>query len=289
MPLYRHTLSVRTATLIWVCLYRGTLPKNVDDRYRRTCYRFNGLKPSKSQPNYVETRWGWELGSPSPLGIMAGFLQTPIRKRAGQGAARVCALPMGLAEALFFTYRAFTHKIRMFSMLLPLRVRFFSRSINNLRSPIGRLIGAFPHTLSTHICPYIYTTRDSTHLSTVTPPTFPSSMQARLGGGSSICVGNSEQHRPNSTVATVLSPTFSPYFQSQGCRASNHPPTVTLPTKETRSTVTRPTKTTSKYLKQLQRFPRKDVFKICFKKTSGVMMSFFLLVFFSWDRRPSHQ
>ena len=220
---------------------------------------------------------------------MAGFLQTPIRERAGQGAARVCALPMGLADALFPTYRAFTHKIRMFSMLLPLQVCFFSRTINDLRPPWGRLISAFPRTLSTHICPYIYTTRDSTHLSTVTPPTFLSSMQARLDGSSSICVGNSQKHRPKGTVATVLSPTFSPYFQSQGCRASNHPPTVTLPTKETRSTVTRPTKTTSKYLKQLERFPRKDVFKICFKQTSGVLMAFFILVFFSLDRRPSHQ
>ena len=64
LPLYRHTLEKDAHRKIRVCLHRGTVAKIPDDRIRRTCYRFNGLKPSNSQPIYLKTRGGNEFWSP---------------------------------------------------------------------------------------------------------------------------------------------------------------------------------------------------------------------------------
>jgi hypothetical protein len=93
---------------------------------------------------------------------------------------------------------------------------------------------------------------------------------------------------PKDAATTVLSPTFLPFFQSLLYRSSNHGATVTLPTKKRVSTVLSPTKSVGNLLNLHQTFSRKDVFKRCLKKTSGLMRLFFILVFFSSKWRASN-
>jgi hypothetical protein len=132
--------------------------------------------------------------------------------------------------------------------------------------------------LSTHLFSSSY--RASTHLSTVHPPTL---------FGVSCCSLAPLTRRASSPhtlplafaiIHTVLSPTFSPLFQSPIYRSFNHRPTVTLPTKKSSSTVLSPTKLFGNHLNSHLTRVGKDVLKTCLKKTSRLMM-FFNLNFFS--------
>ena len=218
---------------------------------------------------------------------MAEFNHIPMQGRAGQGATVAKPFPAGLETVLIPLYRAFTHKISKISIIVPLRTRFFLRDIKALRFPRSSFAAPRRGENSTHSCPYIYTFRDSTHLSTVKPPTLSHPRGASSVGTRHGHLANPSANTPIPHLATVLRPTFSPFFESHPCRASNHASTVTLPIKQTRTTVPPPTKTSTNYLKQLQSLQRKDVFKICIKKTSGLMMFFFLLDFFSSNREAS--
>jgi hypothetical protein len=136
--------------------------------------------------------------------------------------------------------------------------------------------------LSTHLFSSSY--RASTHLSTVLPPTlFGVSCRSQGRLALRYC---SPYTRPLSfgIIDTVLSPTFSPFFQSPLYRSFNHRPTVTLPTKNSTATVLSPTKLSSNHLNSHLTRVGKDVLKTCLKKTSRLMM-FFNLNFFSADRR----
>jgi hypothetical protein len=289
VPLYRHTDSQDPGAKIRVCLYGGTLPKIHDDRQRRTCYRFNGLKPSNSQPNYLNTRGGAELVSPSSEGNMARVLDKTKQRRVGEVVpATFSSRFQERRRGLSPRYRAFTH------ILIALRGVFsFSNSfscciISNLRPPLVSIPAPSESRTSTHSCRYIYSYRDSTHLFTVRPPTL---LRAHPPISGRVAPGthrNCDPSAMSSAISTVLSPTFLPSFQSLTYRSSNHGPTVRLPTKELGTTVLSPTKSSVNRLNFHESFSRKDVFKRCIKKTSGLMRLFFILVFFSSEWRASN-
>jgi hypothetical protein len=289
VPLYRHTDSQDAGAKVRVCLYGGTLPKIHDDRHSRTCYRFNGLKPSNSQPNYLNTRGGAELVSPSSEGNMARVLDKPKQRRVGE------VLPATFSSwfqerrrGLSPRYRALTHKMRASPWVFGLNSPFSYSSFNGLCAAPVAIPGHPRPRTSTHSCPYIYSNRDSTHLFTVRPPTLLRPHPPVSGCLTRGTCRNLDAPLVRNDIDTVLSPTFLPFFQSLSYRSSNHGLTVPLPTKETGTTVLSPTKSSVNRLNFHQSFSRKDVFKRCIKKTSGLMRLFFILVFFSSEWRASN-
>ena len=226
--------------------------------------------------------------SPSTEGNMARVLDKAKQRREGEGAPGNFSSPVSGAKShLSSLYRALTHKMRASPWFFGLNSPFSCSCFNRLRAVPVAIPGHPRPRTSTHSCPYIYSTRDSTHLFTVRAPTLLSShrpVSGRLTPGSG---RNLDAPQLRSGISTVLSPTFLPFFQSLSYRSSNHGPTVPLPTKETGTTVLSPTKSSVNRLNFHQSFSRKDVFKRCIKKTSGLMRLFFILVFFSSEWRAS--
>ena len=215
---------------------------------------------------------------------MAQLGQRAQQQAVGKGTGQVTPVHARAKSSLLLIYRALAHKIGSVSSFIPRVSAFYTCRINVLRSVREGDLGHYVLGTSTHSCPYIYTHRDSTHVSTVTPPTLLISLSTT----------HSRYHHLShafclkGAAATVLSPTFLPFFQSLLYRSSNHGATVTLPTKKRVSTVLSPTKSVGNLLNLHQTFSRKDVFKRCLKKTSGLMRLFFILVFFSSEWRASN-
>jgi len=217
--------------------------------------------------------------SPSAERNMARVLEKPEQRRGGEAKPREFSPAVRGAKSRFSPiYRALTHKMRAFynSYFGTLRAHWVPIQVNN------------DCRTSTHSCLYIYRYRDSTHLFTVKAPTL---LRAHPPISDRVAPGshrNSDPSPVRSAISTVLSPTFLPFFQSLGYRSSNHGPTVRLPTKELGTTVLSPTKSSVKRLNFHESFTRKDVFKRCIKKTSGLMRLFLILVFFSSEWRASN-
>lgn len=213
---------------------------------------------------------------------MARVLDKPKQRRVGE------VLPATFSSWFQERRRGLSPRYRAFTHILSALPRVFSSSDSIYYSYFARLCAHWvpipvnnDSRTSTHSCPYIYRYRDSTHLFTVKAPTL---LRAHPPISDRVAPGshrNSDPSPVRSAISTVLSPTFLPFFQSLGYRSSNHGPTVRLPTKELGTTVLSPTKSSVKRLNFHESFSRKDVFKRCIKKTSGLMRLFFVFGFFS--------
>jgi hypothetical protein len=209
-------------------------------------------------------------------------------RKLGQGRARKSSLPATKAPVSSVIYRAFTHKTEASCCESVLRRSFSPCNSNHLAAAFFCIGGTGTPRISTHSFPYIYSYRDSTHFHTVTPPTLLAVHSPSAGQGTAHSYVFKRPTHVTRSIVTVLSPTFSPFFQSFCYRSSNHGPTVLLPTETGATTVLSPTKLPVKHLNLHRSFSGKDVFKICIKKTSGLMRLFFILVFFSSRWRLSH-
>lgn len=226
--------------------------------------------------------------SPSSEGNMERVLNKPKQRRVGE------VLPATFSSwfqerrrGLSPRYRAFTHILNALRGVFSSGDSIYYSHFGILRAHWVPIPVNNTSRTSTHSCPYIYRHRDSTHLFTVKAPTLLTahpSIPDRVAPGTH---QNSDPSPMRSAISTVLSPNFLPFFQSLVYRSSNHGPTVTLPTRQLGTTVLSPTKSSVKPLNFHESFSRKDVFKRCIKKTSGLMRLFFILGFFSSEWRAS--
>lgn len=227
--------------------------------------------------------------SPSAERNMARVLEKREQRRGGEAKPREFSPAVrGAKSRLSPIYRALTHKMRAFPWVCGFRRPFSYSSFNELDVAFAPTHCHPSPRTSTHTCPYIYTNRDSTHLFTVRAPTLLRPHSAASGRLRLSYSQNLKAPHVSSAISTVLSPTFLPFSESHCYRSSNHGPTVPLPTKEPGTTVLSPTKSSVNRLNFHQSFTRKDVFKRCIKKTSGLMRLFLILVFFSSEWRASN-
>jgi hypothetical protein len=230
-----------------------------------------------------------KLVGPSSEGNMARVLDKPKQRRVGEGLpATFSSWFLERRRGFCPMYRAFTHKLSSFRGAFSSSDSIYCSYFGALRTPLEPIPAHYCSRNSTHSSPYIYSDRDSTHLFTVRAPTLLSVYSPVSDRPGLDNYRNSARFPVSSAISTVLSPTFLPFFQSLCYRSSNHATTVRLPTKELGITVLSPTKSSVNRVNLHQTFSRKDVFKRCIKKTSGLMRLFFILVFFSSEWRASH-
>lgn len=204
-----------------------------------------------------------------------------MKRKLGQGRALRSSLADTKTPVRSFIYRAFAHKMRVFSCESTSCSSFSPCNSSRLAAAFSSLRLPSNPQISTHSFPYICSYRDSTHFHTVHPPTL-LGVQGATSGRVPVCSGlNTGATRAGPCAGTVLSPTFSPFFQSFCYRPSNHSPTAPLPTETAATTALSPTKLSLNRLNLHRSLSGKDVFKICIKNTSGLMSLFFILVFFS--------
>ncbi len=208
-------------------------------------------------------------------------------QRQGQGtlrslAASFCARVFAASIPRGLEYRALAHLFMPLARSTPTKHTFFGNSSRGLTSLSKHLFSALSGLPSTHIffCKY----RASAHISTVLPHILYRALSLSLRHVASRPAISRRIPWPLRALGTVLSPTFSPFFQSLCYRAFSHVVTVSLPTKFCHSTVLSPTKVSTNTLNSLQTLSGKDVLKTCIKKTSRLMM-IFILKSFSSSRR----
>lgn len=209
-------------------------------------------------------------------------------RQVGQGA--LCRLSFILRSKLTglpstpANYRDLAHIFTSQVLLTSDNQSIFNNVSRWLAISSRRLCSLLSEQPSTHIfsCKY----RASTHISTVLPHILYRALSLSLRHLAARPTVSRLIPWPLRVLATVLSPTFSPFFQSLCYRALSHVVTVTLPTKFCPSTVLSPTKVATNHLNYHQTQLGKDVFKLCIKKTSRMMM-FFILSFFSKRQESS--
>jgi hypothetical protein len=212
-------------------------------------------------------------------------------KRLGQGARRslcasLCRRIPPVPHHLLKFYRALTHNFAPIPYLSSNSGAILSCTFSWLSTSTTRPTLYWKGLLSTHLIYRDY--RASTHISTVVPPTIYIGMFQRLAQLAPKLPLSPHLTWPTRFLTTVLSPTFLPAFQSLCYRSFTHAATVPWPTKKQSLTVPSPPKLATKHLNSHRTRQCKDVFKICLKKTSGLMM-IFILKFFSPNRRRTTQ
>jgi hypothetical protein len=171
-------------------------------------------------------------------------------------------------------YRDLTHIFDFIAVKRPSKIGVLSSCFNYLVTRFDSLFESLRAFLSTHqiLAPY----RTSTHIYTEIPHIFFPTLKPLYCCTVGYLPMGYVNGAPNRSRATVLPPTFIPFFQSPTYRALNHRGTALLPTFLGTDTVTWPTKCMPNFLSSLKFSMCKVVFKIDLKKTTSVKMSFFI-------------